>query len=273
MISCPIADGTQSCATGKLIWQADLVHLTNSEVPNWGFAGSPLIRGDLVLYNVGKAGTALNKDTGKLVWASGTDVAGYASPVAFHTGKEGGVAFFVAWGIVALNPRNGLPLWQHPWDTNFNVNAADPVFSANMVFLSSNYNRGCALLKISGVRAEKVWENRNMRNHFNTCVLLDGSLYGNDENTLKCIDFATGRERWSSRGIGKGGLIASDGKLIVLSERGELIVANAAPDKYTELARAKVMGGQCWTHPVLANGAIYCRSHEGELVCLDVRGK
>ena len=113
-----------------------------------------------------------------------------------------------------------------------------------------------------------------MRNHFNTCVLVNGYLYGNDENSLKCIELKTGEEKWRARGIGKGGLIASDGKLIVLSERGELFLATASPNRFTELARAQVLGGSmCWTHPVLANGLIYCRSHEGELVCLDVRGR
>src|SRR5262249_15433957 len=144
-----------------LIWQADMVHLTNAQVPNWGFAGSPLIRGNLVLYNVGEAGTALNKDTGRLVWLSGTESAGYASPVPFNTGNESGVAFFVAWGVVALNPNDGAPLWQHPWQTSYDVNAADPIISGNMVFLSSNYDRGCMLLKVGGRSATKVWENRN----------------------------------------------------------------------------------------------------------------
>src|SRR5205085_9739669 len=121
-----------------------------------------------------------------------------------------GVAFFVAWGIVALNPKNGAAQWQHPWNTSYDVNAADPVFSGNMVFVSSNYNHGCALLKINGNSAAKVWENRNMRNHFNSCVLLNGELYGNDENTLKCIDFDSGNESWKSRCIGKVGMIAAD---------------------------------------------------------------
>jgi hypothetical protein len=70
------------------------------------------------------------------------------------------------------------------------------------------------------------------------------------------------------RGLGKGGLIVAGDKLLVLTERGELILANATPAAYQELARAQVMGGTCWTHPVLANGKIFCRNHDGELVCL-----
>ena len=38
------------------------------------------------------------------------------------------------------------------------------------------------------------------------------------------------------------------------------------------LARAQVLGGKCWTTPVLAHGRIYCRNAKGTVVCLDVRG-
>jgi outer membrane protein assembly factor BamB len=163
-------------------------------------------------------------------------------------------------------------LWQYPWQTDFEVNAADPVFAGDTVFISSNYNRGCALLRLGrGGRPGVVWENRNMRNHFNSCVLLGGYLYGNDQNTLKCLDLRSGAERWQQRGMGKGGLIAVNGHLFVLTERGTLALSRANPRQYTELAHASVLRGTCWTAPVLANGLAYCRSHEGELICLDLR--
>ena len=262
-----------NAATGKLVWQADVARLLSAERPTWGFAGSPLILGSLALYNVGTAGAALNKETGRLVWGSGPKTAGYSSPVLFSAAGKRGVALFVAWGIVAVNPDDGKPLWQFPWDTRHDVNAADPQFAGDSVFISSNYGRGAALLRLGKGNPSVAWENRNMKNHFNTSVLLNGYLYGNDENTLKCIELKSGDERWRLRGIGKGGLIAANGKLIILSERGELIFANASPAGYKELARANVMRGTCWTHPVLADGFIYCRSQEGELVCVDVRAR
>ena len=260
-------------STGKPVWQANVAALLKAEPPQWGFGGSPLIHRNLVLYNVGTAGAALNKDTGKLVWGSGPQMAGYASPAPFTAGGRSGVAFFVAWGIVAVNPDDGKPLWQHPWQTQFGVNAADPLFHGDSVFISSNYGRGGALLRLGKGNPTVAWENRNMKNHFSTSVIMNGHLFGNDENTLKCIDLRNGEEKWRLRGIGKGGMIGSNGKLIVLSERGELIFIQADPSAYKELARASVLRGTCWTHPVLANGMIYARSHEGELVCVDVRAK
>jgi outer membrane protein assembly factor BamB len=261
-----------NAASGARVWATDLRRETGASPPSWGFASSPLVLGNLVIYNAGIAGAALDKVTGRVVWKSGVGTAGYASPVAYTVGGQQGVAIFTGTGLLGVDAASGRVLWQYPWRTDFEVNAADPLFSGDTVFISSNYNRGCALLRLSrDGRPAVVWENRNMRNHFNSCVLLGGYLYGNDQNTLKCIDLRTGAEQWQWRGMGKGGLIAVNGHLLVLTERGRLALSRANPGQYTELAHASVLRGTCWTPPVLANGLVYCRSHEGELICLDLR--
>jgi outer membrane protein assembly factor BamB len=260
-----------NASTGKPNWKKDLRREVGAEMPRWGFAGSPLVHSGRVIYNVGERGTGLD-GFGKVVWRSGRGVSGYASPVPFAVGSQKGVAIFSAPGVVAVNPSNGTVLWEFPWRTQYDVNSADPVFSGDTFFVSSNYNRGGARVRIGG-RLTTLWENRNMRNHFNSCVLVGGYLYGNDDNTLKCIDLNTGAEKWRHRGgLGKGGLIASDSKLIVLTERGELMIVAADPNSYRELSRARIMGGTCWTHPVLSGSKLYCRSQSGELACFNMKG-
>lgn len=255
-------------ADGRVIWQKDLRRELGLEVPQWGFAGSPLVHAGKIIYNLGTSGVALD-GRGKVVWKSGRGKSGYASPVPYSIGGQKGVALFTANSLAGVDPNTGRVLWQHPWQTSYDVNAADPVIAGETIFISSNYGRGCALLRLAGGRPQVVWENRNMRNHFNSSVYAARAYYGNDENTLKCLDAATGAEKWRMRGgLGKGGLMVAGGKLLVLTERGELILANATPAGYQELSRTRVMGGTCWTHPVFANGKIYCRNHEGELVCL-----
>jgi outer membrane protein assembly factor BamB len=256
---------------GTVLWGNDLRRSVGAQIPTWGIAGSPLIEGGSIIYNVNVAGVALNKATGKVIWKSGSSTPGYASPVAYNLGKERLIVIFAAKGAVAVRPSNGQVAWQHPWETSYDVNAADPIFAGSDVFLSSNYGKGCVLIHTHTPRPQVIWENRNMKNHFNASVLYNGAFYGNDENTLKCIDLKTGNERWRSRGMGKGGVIVADGKLIVLTERGELVIAQATPSKYSELARTQVLDGTCWTQPVLANGMLYCRNHEGKLICLDLR--
>jgi len=60
------------------------------------------------------------------------------------------------------------------------------------------------------------------------------------------------------------------GRLIALSDKGGLMIAQASPAGYVELAAAQVLEGKCWTVPVLADGRIYARNADGELVCIDV---
>ena len=154
---------------------------------------------------------------------------------------------------------------------SINVNAADPIFSGNNVFIASNYGKGGALLKLGGGQPSVVWQTRAMKNHFSTCILHNGFLYGNDDNTLRCMEWATGKECWALRGVDKGGLILAGNQLVVMGGRGELILLAADPNKLTEQARATVLSGTCWTHPVLANGVLYVRNQEGTLVALNMR--
>src|SRR5687768_9795650 len=41
-----------NAAAGKPLWQTDVRALVSAEQPGWGFGGSPLLHGNLVLYNV-----------------------------------------------------------------------------------------------------------------------------------------------------------------------------------------------------------------------------
>jgi outer membrane protein assembly factor BamB len=256
-------------ATGRQIWWKMLRSLTNAVQPRWGFASSPVVVGSLVIFNVGATGTALNKDTGAVAWKSG-GLGGYSSAVPFQNGRA--VAMMSGEALVAVEATTGRKLWEFPWQTQFAVNAADPVFAGDTVFISSNYGKGCALLRLGAGAPTVVWQNRNMRNHFNSSVIAGGAIYGNDENTLKCLDLATGQERWRQRGMDKGGLILAAGHLLVLTGRGELWSVRATPASFQSVATARILSGETWTAPVLSRGRLYCRNQAGELVCLQLSG-
>jgi outer membrane protein assembly factor BamB len=110
-------DGLAYClnaTTGKQIWARSISRELRADAPQWGYASSPLIQGNLVLFNIGRSGVGLDKTTGRVVWNSGTSVAGYSSPVAFTSAGQSGVAIFGATGITAVNPASGSVLWQYP---------------------------------------------------------------------------------------------------------------------------------------------------------------
>jgi outer membrane protein assembly factor BamB len=124
-----------------------------------------------------------------------------------------------------------------------------------------------------------LWKNKNMENHFSTSVLIDGYIYGSDGNVehrkgrLTCLDIETGKKMWS-KDLGPVSLIAADGKLIVLDEKGTLFIVEASPSSYKEISSSKIPdqeGYEKWyTPPVLLRGRIYCRSYTGDLFCIDV---
>jgi hypothetical protein len=77
---------------------------------------------------------------------------------------------------------------------------------------------------------------------------------------------------WEKTGIGRGSILVADGHLLILCDRGELILAEASPARYQEKARCKPLPGPALTVPVLVGGRLYLRD-EKTLVALDVREK
>jgi outer membrane protein assembly factor BamB len=260
-------------AKGSVIWSKNLNKELGLEIPTWGCASSALVEGNMVVVNMGSAGVALDPTSGKDIWVSAKSPGAYATPVPLTIGGDRCLAILSSQSLIAVKAAVGQQVWSYPWKTSYDVNAADPVLDGDKVFISSGYNHGGSVVKVSAQAAEKVWENKNMRNHFNTCVLWQGHLYGPDDNGLRCLAFNTGDLKWTYGAFGKGSLMIADGKLVALSEKGELIIAEPASAEFKPISRAKVLTGKCWTMPVLSNGHIYCRNAVGNVVCLDVSGK
>ena len=272
-------NGTINCfdaVSGAVVWRRHLPRELGCKVPTWGFASSPLVQGDLLILNVGSAGTALDKATGRTVWTSGSDPAGYSSAVPYQHRGQAAVALFGQRAAVGVAVKTGQLLWSFPWKTEWDVNAADPIVQGDTVFISSGYQHGAALLRLDGSKPTVLWENKAMRNHVNSSVLIDGYLYGPDDDVdrtplLRCVEWKTGAVRWTFKDFPCSALMAADGKLIVQGSRGEIIIVQARPDVCTVLAKAQPLAGRCWTTPVLSQGRLYCRNSKGELVCLDLR--
>jgi outer membrane protein assembly factor BamB len=257
-----------SADKGAVKWTAKI----KSKTPKWGFSSSALVVGDLVILNAGGAGTAFNKTTGKLVWSSGAATGGYSTPVPIQRDGKPHVILFTAKSVAIVETTTGKKVWSAPWKTKYGVNAADPIVVGENVFLSSGYGTGCCLVPMGASDPKPIWQNKNMKNHMSGSVMLDGHVYGFDEKTLTCLDLKTGEKKWSEGSLGKGSLMMADGKLIVLSEKGKLVIAPASPDGYKELASGVILkaGTQCWTMPALSDGLIYARNSAGDLVCAKV---
>jgi outer membrane protein assembly factor BamB len=259
-------------ATGKVLWERQLNRELGFTLPTWHFSGSPLVVEDRLILNVGSAGAAFNKHTGKLIWENGKEACGYATPVPATVDGHECVVLCGADSVVGVRTGDGELLWRHPFFNKHKATTADAIVHGDEVFASCAYGRGCVKIRIGGGRVMQVFDNTVMRNFQSCSVLWKGCLYGFDEAQLKCVDFNDGSERWSEGGMSKGSLaMCTDGRMIAMSARGEMVIARANPKSFDVIARAQVMPrSMCRTVAVLSNGRIYARNAKGDLVCLDV---
>ncbi len=268
-----------AAADGAKHWQVDFAETFGSNRPYWGYSTSALVEGDLLLVGSGgpdgKAWAGLDKASGEVRWTLGepSPHGSYNSPMAI---TMGGQRQFVYIGneILRAVDAGGRELWSHPWPEG--ESHAMPIYiPPDRFFASGAEGVGAALVQVKsdgdGMKVDEVWQTRIMKNHFSSSILHEGYIYGFDNATLKCIALDTGEQQWAKRGFGKGSLIYADGQLIVLSDRGVLVQAEATPEGYKETGRVQALDGKCWTAPSLAGGKLYLRSHS-EIVSYDLNG-
>jgi len=274
-------DGRLTCysiGSGRKIWTVNLMGKADlPRPPEWGFAASPLVLGDLLIVEATFT-LALNKKTGEEVWRSKAYRPAYGSPVALEFKGKTYIATLKTDGLVILDAKDGKTVAFQDWRTSFRTNSTTPHIHGNRIFLSTGYKRGCAMYEFTGTMLKEIYTNRNLSNHMNNSVIIGDHLYGFDGNThmqgpkqLVCMRLADGLVQWRHDGYRCGSLMAVNNQLLVLGEKGNLAVGLASPEEFKPKTETQVLKGRCWTVPVLANGRIYCRNASGDLVCLDVR--
>jgi outer membrane protein assembly factor BamB len=274
-------------ASGASIWTKDLVQDHAGRNIGWNSAASPVVDGDLLFLGGGGRGQsllALRKKTGEVVWKAYDERITHATPVVATILGQRQVIFFLQSGLLSVAAQDGKELWRFPF--KYKVSSAiSPVVCGDVVYCSAGYGVGGGACRIAkngdGFAATELWKiggDKLVANHWSTPVCKDGYLYGMFSfkrfgiGPLKCVELATGKIRWAQPGFGAGNVILVQDKLIALADDGELVVVQATPAAYREIARAKAVEGKCWSTPALSNGRVYVRSTK-EGACLDVSGK
>lgn len=247
---------------------------------DYGFTTSPFVHGDWLIIEVGAAqGTviAFDKHTGNEVWRSElTEPAGHTGGLAPIT-VEGipciAVLTHFHLAVLRLDKGNeGKTLARHPWVTEFANSIPTPAVDGPHVVITSAYNHmTICKLKITLKGAEKLWETKYPSGVCSP-VIHKGRIYL-AWKTIRCLDFDTGKQLWSGENLGTPGscIVTADDRLIVWGKSGDLFLAETAvraPSDFKLLARKTgVLADVAWPHVVLANGGLYCKDREGNLVC------
>jgi outer membrane protein assembly factor BamB len=252
---------------GSVVWSRNAASDTQTKVPGWGFASSPLVIGDEVV--VATAGTLAAYDlaTGAPRWTGPKGGGSYSSPHLVTIDGVTQIVLMCAPGAMSVAPTDGKLLWQHTLPPDARI--VQPAQIANGDLLvsdgeASDMHRIAVAHGDGGWTVAERWDSEGLKPYFSDFVVHKGHAYGFDADTLACINVEDGARKWAGGNYGSGQLVLlpDEDVLLVVSEQGDLALVKAAPDRFTELARFPAIKGKTWNHPVLAGDVLLVRNGE-----------
>ena len=279
--------GCLRAGDGRKLWSVNVNEKFSGRGTDFGYSCSPLLEKGLVILPVGGEGAsivALDARDGSTLWASGDEPASYCSAIPITVDGRRHVVAFLQNALVSVDLESGRRLWQHEFSHGYDEHSAFPVYDEPYLMIMGPFRRGSDMYRIEidetdssggepGVSANRVWFSPHMSNDVASSVLVDGYVYGFDlrdiqskahrpsRGKFKCMELVSGDLQWETEETGHASLIAADGKLIMFNDTGHAVLARATSDRYEELARSEVFGGEiCWTAPALDQGRLYLRT-------------
>jgi outer membrane protein assembly factor BamB len=264
--------------TGKEVWSKDLTKEYNTRVPQWGFAGHPLIDGNRLICLVGGDGSvvvAFDKDNGKELWkALSAREPGYAPPMIYTFGGKRTLVLWSAEAVNGLDPESGKVYWSQPFGSE-KVGGGKAQVKAGMsiptprqigddLYVTCFYN-GSLMLKVGAAEPSVLWkrkqpvvdpqpeETEQLHCVMSTPTIRDGYIYGFcSYGELRCLEAKTGKRIWETHAATGGKSLRWGNAFIVqlgegsdryllFNEMGDLILCRLTPEKYIEISRAKIL--------------------------------
>ncbi len=244
-----------------------------------GNNGSAVIDGERIFVPVGsvKGATlvAFDKKTGKELWRAGEDNTAYSSVMFGTLAGVKQAVHFTADALMGVEAATGKILWRVPLKTGAKRHACTPVIGGDTVTVAST-SIGTMNFRIvkdgAGLKAEPGWTNAACKTILGTPTLVGKHLFTvgpTDRADLVCLDFATGAQVWSQRGLSDyASLTVVNDRILVLNSTGELLLVKADPAKYEELGRVQLCA-KTWASPAYVDGRIFVKD-EANLTALSL---
>jgi outer membrane protein assembly factor BamB len=281
--------GCRRAEDGRSLWSVNVrERFGGGKGTEFGFASTPAVEGGRVYLPVGGPGAAmvaLNADDGATLWAAGDDPASYCPAYPITLDGRRRVVGFLQNSLAVFDAESGTRVWRERVSSSYDEHSAWPLFDGERLMIASPFRVGAQTFRFTttrpGIAATPGWGGRQLSNDVCSSLLHDGYVYGFDiqqlqasthrasKGAFKCLEFATGNARWETADVGQASPLLADGKLILWTETGTLILAKASPEGYAELARARVLdgGGMCWAAPALSGKRLIVRNQK-RAVCL-----
>jgi outer membrane protein assembly factor BamB len=265
---------------GDVLWNKKLTQDYDVNVPQWGFAGHPLVDGNRLICLVGGKGStvvAFDKNTGRELWKNLTAAEpGYAPPMIYEHGGKRLLILWDAEAVNALNPETGAVYWSQRFGTQLipgtqrrqqkaGMSIASPRLLGDLLYVSSFYN-GSLMLRLGEQdgkpTAARVWEDKGdeirpgkttgLHAVMMTPFLKDGYIYGScSYGEFRCLKADTGERIWETfKPTSPDGeplrwgtvfVVANGDRFFLFNEHGDLIIAKLSPKGYEEISRAHIL--------------------------------
>lgn len=263
--------------TGKILWQVDQY----TEVPQFYAAASPLVDGNKCFIHLGGhengAIIAFDTDTGEEAWKIGGEPSTYSSPVMMNFEGKKILVVQTETDVLGLT-TDGKELFKIPTPTERRFyNSTTPVINGNTIIICGQ-GTGTHAYQIEK-KGEKyswkeVWNNPGFGGSFNTPVLNNGYLYGNEARLgkLYCLNAQTGATCWADT-IAHNRFASTlnlGDVILTLPATGNLIVYQPNPEKYQPVKIYKIAETEVYAHPLLSENKIFVKD-ENFLTCWSVK--
>ncbi len=283
--------GTIGCLdaeTGDLLWSVALKEKYRGEGSDFGYSISPTVFEGKVIVPVGGRGAslvALDVRDGTVLWASGDEPASYVSAYPITLKGRELLVTLMQNSLSCVDPGDGKQLWTLEFSQGYDEHAAWPLYAEPYLMVCSPFRSGSKLYQLAlepEPRGEQIRASELMSNDIFSSLLIDGAVYGFDvkdpqaklqrstRGTLRCVDFRTGAQHWETDRVAYPAMLEADSKLVLWTDLGELILARRTTEKYDELARAQILGGEIsWTQPTLHRNRLYVRNPK-RIACIEL---
>lgn len=299
--------------TGEVLWGLDLMkHYGTRDLSKMWYAGQcPLIEDGKAIIAPAGSNTlmmAVACESGEILWTAPNEREWRMSHSSITPMTVEGIRTYVyaacdgVAGVAAEGPDAGAVLWwTEDWGTSV-VMPSPVILAGNRVFVTSGYDGGCGLLRVSnsggGLSVETVYTfsgRSRSRNCFScyqqTPILFDNHLFGIQSNEARenrmefcCVDpekdggeivWASGDDTVFTAPRTKqawGPYLLADGKFYVFGDAGNMAVFEANTQECVKLGEWQVVrhGHEVWGPLSIAGGYLLVRDIN-RLMCFDLR--
>ena len=181
-------------------------------------------------------------ENGEVAWSKPAGKMSYASVQTIDVLGTTYLALLSELGLHLYKPDSGEVVLDYPWQHSGYRALQPQVVDGDKILIPTGLGSGTRLVQASmkdnKLQLEEVWTSLDMKPDFNDILVHKGHIYGFDNNIFGCISLEDGKRKWKGGRYEKGQaiLLADSDLIIVVSERGELVLL-ASDARQTARAR------------------------------------